>query len=114
MNAPKITMLVLAAAGIAMLLSGCSGGDYRSTWAQHRCQRVMTQARMDAVEDLLAAGQVGYAQKVLQQYLPDTPGQLAPQTMIAAEDDEDDKEESSSQYAKVTLEGDLDPEAQTW
>ena len=114
MNTPKITLLVLAAAGIALVLSGCSSVDYRSSWAQHRCERVMAQARMDAVHDLLADGHVDYAQKVLQQYLPDAGGQLAPQTMLAAEDDEDDKDEAPSQYAKVTLEAELDPEAQTW
>lgn len=114
MNPPKIAMLVLAAAGIAMLSSGCGISDYRSSWAQNRCDRVMAQARLNAVHELLAAGHIDHAQKVLHKYLPEAGLQKAPQRMLAAEDDEDDKEETPSQYAKVTLESDLEPEAQTW
>lgn len=94
-----------------MLCSGCGSIDYRTGWAQTRCQQVMAQARMDAVGQLLAAGHVEHAQKVLAQYLPEADS--APLLMLAAED-EDDKEEAPSQYAKVTLESDLEPEAQAW
>ena len=114
MNTSKIMMLILAVAGIAMLISGCGTSDYRTNWAQNRCDRVMAQARLDAVQELLAAGHVDYAQKVLQQYLPEAGIQGVPQLMLAAEDDEDDKEEAPSQYAQMILESDLEPEAQTW
>ena len=112
MNPSRITMLVLAVAGIA-ILSGCGSTDYRTHWAQDRCDRVMAQARMDAVHELLAAGQVDQAQKVLQQYLPEEADQAESRLLFAAED-EDDKDETPSQYARITLESDLEPEAQTW
>ena len=113
MKAPKIMLLVLAVAGIAILLSGCATTDYRTKWARIRCERVMAQARLNAAWELLAEGYVDKANEVFQQVLPDAAAQTTPLRMLAA-DDEDDTEDNSSQYAKVTLESDLDPESQTW
>ncbi len=114
MSTPKIALWMLAVAGIAIVCGGCGGSDYRSAWAQNRCQRVMAQARMEAVHDLLASGHADHAQRVLDRYLPDPAGRVAPQLMLALEEDGDDEKEAPTQYASVTRKRDRNPEDQTW
>jgi hypothetical protein len=114
MKTPKITWLVVAVAGIAILSSGCGSTDYRTQWAQNRCDQVMAQARMEAVQELLAEGRTDHAQKMLEQYLPETAHPMTSDVLLAAEEDEDDKEQPPSQYARVTLEEDLEAQEQAW
>lgn len=114
MKTPIIAVLVMAVAGIAILNSGCGSTDYRAHWAQDRCERVMAQARMEAVRELLAEGRTDHAQKVLAQYLPEAAHPVTDEVLLAAEEDEGGQEQTSSQYARITTEKDLEPEAQAW
>jgi hypothetical protein len=114
MKTPKIEGLVLAVAGIAIFCSGCGSTDYRTQWAQNRCDQVMARARMEAVQELLAEGRSDHAQKVLEQYLPESAHPMTPDVLMASEEDEGGEEKPASQYARVTLEKDLETQEQAW
>lgn len=108
----SIPIMCLAVAGIALFCSGCGMTNYRAQWAQDRCERVLAQARLEAVQELMAAGQVQQAQEVLSRYLPEAALPMSRIPLLAAEDD--GKEETPSQYARLNLDTELEPQNQTW
>jgi hypothetical protein len=107
-----IRFLSLAVAGIALIGSGCGMSDFRAQWAHDRCERVLAQARLEAVQELMAAGQTEQAQQVLSRYLPEAALPMSSTPLLAAEDD--GKEETPSQYARLNLESELEAQNQTW
>lgn len=108
----NIPSIILAVAGIACLGSGCGTTDFRAQWAHDRCERVLAQARLEAVQELMAAGQTEQAQQVLSHYLPEAALPISSTPLMAAEDD--GKEEVPSQYARLNLESELEAQNQTW
>ncbi len=108
-----ISIWSLAVAGIAWLCSGCGMTDYRAQWARSRCDEVLAQARLEAVQELLADGQTDQAQQVLSHYLPKAALPMS-STPLLAEVEEDGKEDNPSQYARLILESDLELQNQTW
>ena len=110
MKRPKIQLIILAVAGMAILLSGCDLGQHRRETVKMRCEQKMAQARLTAAQELLAAGYTEQAQQILKPFL--TTEITADLLFIAAEDEGD--EDTPSQYAKVMLPEDFEAESQTY
>lgn len=66
----KSHMWLLAVTGVAIWCGGCDLGAQREESARLRLERKMAEARLTAAHELLAAGYVEQAQRVLQPYLP--------------------------------------------
>ncbi len=108
----NIPILSLAVAGIALIGGGCGTTDYRAQWAHDRCERVLAQARLEAVQELMAAGQTEQAQKVLSRYVPKAALPMSGAPLLTADDD--GKGELPSQFARLNLESELEAQNQTW
>lgn len=114
MKTPKNLCFILAVAWIAIFSNGCGSSDYRAQWAQHRRDRVMAQARLGAVQELLAEGRSNQAQRLLEQGLPQTAPSPAARLFAAVGEDEGDEKQPPAQYAHANLRKKQDPQEQTW
>lgn len=109
-------ILVLAVAALAIGCAGCDLGARREAAARLRLEKRMEQARLTAARELLAAGYVDQAQRILKPYLPlledeaaaETATETATEVQVAQEPA---KTAETLQLARLDLET-LDKESQ--
>lgn len=114
MNAKKIHALLLAVAGIAILLGGCNLSNKRESSAHLRLNKTIAQARLTVARELLEEGNVEYAKRILEPYAPILSEQATDSILLASTENNEDSSnaKSTTRYAKAEVE--LSDEEQTW
>lgn len=78
-------ILMPVAAGIVIGCAGCDIGTHREEAARLRLEKRMAQVRVMAARELLAAGYVDQAQRVLEPYLPSLESEASDKVQVADE-----------------------------
>lgn len=102
---------VLAVAGTAIWSSGCDLGSHRQESARLRLERKMAQARLTAAHELLAAGYVDQAQRILDPFLPALDEQITMKEVQVAQQPQETSE--SQQFVKADSQP-QDEQSEVW